>query len=169
MTEVPKISTIKRTHARTMSPEARQKLSDQAKARHADGSFVMTPERRAKAAATRRRNRRKTAADHVAEAAALNAEAITKVFKDAIAQGQPMGTRLKAAQAWIEVESENRKLEIKQEAEDAKQHSRDELIAILAEKLTAGPAADMLRKQLGDGVIEGTVVAEDVVPAQATS
>ena len=61
------------------------------------------------------------------------------MFKEAIDSGQPMGTRLKAAQAWLEVEQDNRKLELQQDAVEAEAKSRDELIAILADKLTAGP------------------------------
>jgi hypothetical protein len=173
VTELPKISSVKRS--KNMSPENRQKLSELAKERHRTGVWgpqkSRTPEAIAKAAETRRKNRKKTAADHVAESAAQHAADIVAVFQAAIDSGQPMGTRLKAAQAWLDVEQENRKLDIKEEAEDAKQHSRDELIAILAEKLTAGPAAELLRKQLESevGVIDAEVVAEDVVPAEAAT
>ena len=175
VTKLPKISTVKPT--KTFTPETRQKLSELAKQRHADGTWGThrshTPEARAKAAATRERhkNRNKRASEWVAEAAELHAQDIVQVFKSAIDAGQPMGTRLKAAQAWLDIESESRKLEIKEEAEEAKQHSRDELIAILAEKLTAGPAAELLRKQLDSetGIVDAEVVAEDVVATEATS
>ena len=170
MSKTPKISAVRRSNS--MSPETRQKLSELAKKRYEEGSgFALSnprsPEALAKAAATRRARKKKTASDWVAEAAEKHAAEITRVFKDAINPSQPMGTRLKAAQAWLEVERDNRKLEIQQEAAEAQQHSRDELIAILAEKLTAGPASDLLRKQLGDGVIvEGT--AEDVIVETAS-
>ena len=174
MTKLPKISTVKRTS--NLSPEQRQKLSALAKERFQNGdglALAHTPEAKAKAAETRRRNKlkKKTASDWVAEAAEKNAADIVAVFKQAIDQNQPMGTRLKAAQAWLEVEQDNRKLEIQQEVAEAEQHSRDELIAILADKLTAGPAAALLRKQLGEQaeIVDGEVVAEDVVAAEVVS
>ena len=175
MTKLPKISTVKRTkRANNLTPEQRQKLSEMAKQRFQNGdglALAHTPEARAKAAATRKRNKKKTASDWVAEAAEKNAQDIVPVFKSAIDSGQPMGTRLKAAQAWLEVEQDNRKLEIQQEVAEAEQHSRDELIAILADKLTAGPAAALLRKQLGEHaeIVDGEVVAEDVVTAEVVS
>lgn len=174
MTKLPQISSVKRS--KRMSAETRQKLSDLAKKRYEEGgglALAHTPEARAKAAVTSRANRakKKTASDWVAEAAEKNAQDIVRVFKDAIDSNQPMGTRLKAAQAWLEVERDNRKLEIQQEAAEAQQHSRDELIAILADKLTAGPASDLLRKQLEQeaGIVDGEIVAEDVVAAEAAS
>ena len=175
MTKLPNISTVKRTkRANNLTPEQRQKLSETARQRFQNGdglALAHTPEARAKAAATRRRNKKKTASDWVAEAAEQSAKEIVQVFKDAIDANQPMGTRLKAAQAWLDVEQDNRKLEIQQDVAEAQQHSRDELIAILADKLTAGPASDLLRRQLGEQaeIIDGEVVAEDVVAAEVVS
>jgi hypothetical protein len=62
-------------------------------------------------------------------------------------------------------------MEMQQEAAEAQQHSRDELIAILAEKLTAGPTAEILRRQLGERaaeVVDAKVVTEDVIDSTAT-
>lgn len=172
MTKLPQISSVKRS--KRMSAETRQKLSDLAKKRYEEGGSIAlahNPESRAKAVETRRRRKKKSASDWVAEAAEKNAQDIVRVFKDAIDSSQPMGTRLKAAQAWLDVEQSNRKLEIQQEAAEAQQHSRDELIAILAEKLTAGPSSDLLRKQLEQeaGIVDGEVVAEDVIAAEIAS
>ena len=180
MAKVPPIKFVK--PARKMSPEMRDKMSRLAKQRHRDGTSgfgspealakAQSPEARAKAAETRRkRNRSRSASDIVAEAAELNAKELVAVFKDAIDSGQPMGTRLKAAQAWLDVEQTNRKMEMQQEAAEAQQHSRDELIAILAEKLTAGPTAEILRRQLGERaaeVVDAKVVTEDVIDSTAT-
>ena len=169
-TPLPRISKVRAR--KNFTPEVREKLSELAKQRFEEGKFPIqkahTPEARAKAAETRRRNRKKTASEWVAEAAALNAAEIVAVFKNGIDASQPMGIRLKAAQAWLEVETDTRKLEIQQEAEDAKQHSRDELIAILADKLTAGPASELLRQQLESetGIVEADVVVEDVVASE---
>lgn len=146
---------------RELSPEARQKLSDLAKERHRKGIWG-TPEQGAKGRAVPRQ-RKKRASEYVAEAAQLQARDLVAVFKDAIDKGQPMGTRLKAAQAWLELEQSEYKMELQVEAASAQQHSRDELIAILAEKLTAGPAAQILRRQLEQeaGVVDAVVVSED--------
>lgn len=146
---------------RDLSPEARQKLSELAKERHRQGKWGR-PEDVQKRLLTPKK-RKKRASEYVAEAAQLQARDLVAVFKDAIDKGQPMGTRLKAAQAWLELEQSEYKMELQVEAASAQQHSRDELIAILAEKLTEGPAAAILRRQLEQeaGVVDAVVVSED--------
>ena len=96
------------------------------------------------------RPRKKRSGEHVAEAATKqsNREDIVRVFEDAVADTQPIGVRLKGAEAWLAIEREERKLALQEEDFDAKQHSREELVAILADKLTSGPAAEVLRAQL---------------------
>lgn len=164
------------TRKMNLSPERRQKLSELAKQRHAEGTWGR-PEQIAAAHAAqranaeeRRRLRKKTAAHYVAEAAQLHAAEIALVFQEAIARNQPMGTRLKAAQQWLDVEQSERKIQLQEEEAEAKQHSRDELIAILADKLTAGPAAQILRRQLeAQAVVDVEVVDEDVIDGNVSA
>lgn len=97
----------------------------------------------------------------VAEAAEVeeNAQRIIEVFKDAIHPSQPIQTRLKGAEAWVKIAQEHAKFEVHEAATGELQRSREELIALLAEKMKTGPAAALVRKQLEEeSVIEGTIV-----------
>ena len=151
-----------------MSPEAREKLSRLAKERHARGEFGG-----AKFGKMGGRPRKARAADRVAQAAQEDptARQIIQVFRDAINPAQPMSIRLKAAEAWLGVEREEAKIALQEADTTAKQHSRDELIALLAGKLTTGPAAMILRKQLESetGIIDAEVVDTDNGEAHAAA
>jgi hypothetical protein len=130
---------------KNLSPEVRQAASDRAKKLHAEGKLGG-----AKFGRMGGRPRKKRASETVAEAAVkqANREDIVRVFEDAVADSQPIGVRLKGAEAWLAIEREERKLSLQEDEFDAKQHSRDELVAILADKLTSGPAAEVLRAKL---------------------
>lgn len=146
-----------------MSPERRQQLSEQAKRRHAEGTFGG-----AKFGAMGGRKPRGRAAKRVAEAAQIeeNARQIIEVFKDAISKNQPMSTRLKAAEAWLGIENQESKLALQEEEASAKQHSRDELIAMLTKRLTSGPTSQILRRQIeSESGIQDAIVIEDVTDA----
>ena len=142
---------------RQMSPEAREKLSQLAKQRHAEGKFGG-----AEFGKMGGRPRKDRAAQSVAEAAQeeANRRKIIQVFKDAVDGDQHISTRLKGAEAWLQIEREEGKLSIQEEEQDAKQHSREELIEILAKRLTSGPAAEQVRRKLEEQII----VDADVVP-----
>jgi hypothetical protein len=150
---------------RHISPEAREKLSRLAKQRHAEGKFNLTPELYEKRRRTfREKNRRERIAKRVAEAAAddANARAIIEVFKDAIHPNQPMQTRLKGAEAWAKLAMEHARFELHQEVQDAAQHSREELLEILSDKLTNGPAARVISAQLEqENIAEAEIVEEE--------
>jgi hypothetical protein len=102
----------------------------------------------------------------VAEAAReqKNATAIIDVFKDAIQPTQPAHIRIKAAEAWLKVESDDAKQILREADVESQVRDRAELLDILSEKLTTGHAALLLRKQLEqqagitDVVIESHVV-----------
>lgn len=145
---------------REISPEAREKLSRLAKERHARGEFGG-----AKYGKLGGRPRKDRAAKRVAEAAQADAEAqrIIRVFKDAIDPKQPMHIRLKAAEAWLGVERDEAKVALQEASHEAKEHSREELLALLSEKLTQGPAAQILRRQLEQesGIVDAEVVDGD--------
>ena len=108
------------------------------------------------------RPKKDRAAKKVTEAAQerANLDAIIQVFKDAVHPGQPMGLRVKAAQAWLDVEQKEGRLLLEEEDQDNKHHSRDELLEILASRLTEGAAAPILRSRLQGDVVEGTVVED---------
>lgn len=129
---------------RNLSPETRQKLSEAAKKRHQEGKLGG-----AKYGRLGGRPRRDRAGAHVAEAARKEKDEIVAVFKDAVKSNQPIGIRLKGAQAWLEVEEKDAKLALQEEENEAKGKSREELIELLKDKLTKGTAAAILSEQMG--------------------
>lgn len=143
---------------RNFSPETRHKLAQLARERHAKGEFGG-----AEFGKLGGRPRKDRAAKRVAEAAQdpANRQAIIQVFKDAVDGAQPMKTRLAGAEAWLKVEQNEGQLQLREEEVDAKQHSRDELIAILSERLTTGPSANLLRRQIEAEHIPDAEVVED--------
>ena len=146
---------------KNLSPEVRQAASERAKKLHAEGRLGGS-----KFGKLGGRPRKKRTSERVAEAAAkqANHEDIVRVFEDAVADNQPIGVRLKGAEAWLAIEREERKLALQEDDFDAKQHSRDELITLLADKLTSGPAAEVLRAQLeGDQYGQPEVVDAELV------
>jgi hypothetical protein len=145
-----------------MSEEARQAASERAKRLHAEGRFGG-----AKFGKLGGRPRKARVTEKIADAANQEAEKITRVFKDAIDPAQPMSIRLKGAQIWTEISSQEAKIAIQEEDVEGRQHSREELIEILASKLTSGPTAQILRRQLEEESIQDAEVVEDDDDAQA--
>jgi hypothetical protein len=145
---------------RNFSPESRQKLSDLAKQRHAEGKLGGAEFGRKGGRATKRAR----AAQAVAEAAQdeVSRRRIINVFRDAVDPNQPMGIRMKGATEWLAIEREEGKLALQESEVDAKNHSREELLAILAKKLTNGPTGDLLRRQLeAENIPDAEVVEEE--------
>ena len=143
---------------RELSPEARDKLSRLARERHAAGTFGG-----AKFGRMGGRPKKKRVSERVADAAQSDemAREIIQVFKDAIDDTQPISIRLKGAMALHEIEREEAKLVMREEETEAKQHSRDELISILSEKLTTGASASILRRRLeAETIVDAEVVDE---------
>lgn len=145
---------------RHVSDEGRQKLAEIARERHKVGGF----KKGAGAGKRHRKPSRKRVAQLVAEAAMerKNAQAIIDVFKDGIAESQPMSLRLRAAEAWIGIEREEGKLMLKEEAMVDEQFDRDRALMLLSEKLSQGHAANLLRQQLESRVAEPIVDGEVV-------
>ncbi len=144
---------------RNFSPESRQKLSKLAKQRHADGKMGGAKYGAMGGRATRKGER---ISKRVAEAAQeeKSAKQIVEVFKDAIDPSQPIHVRLKGAQAWVDISVQHNKFELQEEAHDAMQHSREELIEMLSKKLTEGPAANVLRREIEEQVIVEAEIVE---------
>jgi hypothetical protein len=96
-----------------------------------------------------------------------NAEDIIDVFKDGIKDTQPAHIRLKAAEAWLKIESDDAKLRLQEEETASVQRDRGELLELLAGKLAGGPTSALLRRQItehveSDGdVIEGHISSEE--------
>lgn len=146
---------------KNFSPEARQKLSDLAKQRHAEGKLGGAKYGSMGGRAPKKKDR---ISKRVAEAAeeARQADQIIEVFKDAIDPSQPISVRLKGAQAWVDIAVQHGKFELQEEAHEAAQHSREELLEMLSKKLTSGPTGSILRKQIEEhNVIEGEAVEVD--------
>jgi hypothetical protein len=147
---------------RHVSDEGRQRLSEIATERHRQGGFQK------KAGSKPRKPSKKRVAARVAAAARekQTAQAIIDVFKDGIHSSQPMNIRLKAAEAWIKIEQEDAKLSLREADSEGQRLDRAEALNILAERLTSGQAAILLRRHVLEAetgitdatVIEGTAV-----------
>lgn len=147
---------------KNFSPEARQKLSDLAKQRHAEGK--LGGPKFGSMGGKSKGKKKDRIAKRVADAAQEDRQAteIIEVFKDAIDPSQPIGIRLKGAQAWVDIAVQHGKFELQEEAHEAAQHSREELIDMLTKKLTSGPTANVLKKQIeSKAIVDGEVVEID--------
>jgi hypothetical protein len=91
---------------------------------------------------------------------------IIDVFKDGIQPTQPMHIRLKAAEAWIKVESDDAKLRLQEEEHSSIQRDRQELLELLAGKFTNGTTGLLLRRQLTER-IESEIDDADVIDGEA--
>lgn len=148
---------------RELTPEGRERLSKLAKERHRNGNFggAQPGSGRPKSGSKKKQRITKRVAEAAMEEA--NAKSIVQVFKDAIHPGQPMHVRLKGAQAWAEIAQQSAKFDLQEEAQSEAVKSRDELISILAGKLTSGPTAQIIRGQLEreTGIVDAEVVEEE--------
>ncbi len=142
-----------------MTPEGRQKLSELAKQRHAEGKMGGAEFGRLGGRGNTRAKRE--AQQAVAQSAAEHKEEIIAVFLDAIDPERPMGQRLKGAELFLAVERENAKMQMAEAAQDAQELDRATLISLLADKLSSGPAAALVKAQLEDGSIVDADVVED--------
>jgi len=144
------------------SPEARQRLSEAAKQRHAEGRFGGAEFGRLGGRGNTREKRLANQAIAGAAQEEENRKAIVQVFKDAVDPERPMGQRLKGAELWLAVERENAKLALAEEKADGEQLTREQIIAALAEKLSNGPAAAIMRQQLEqETIVDAEVIEED--------
>jgi uncharacterized protein YoaH (UPF0181 family) len=65
------------------------------------------------------------------------------------------------AEAWARIAQEHARFELQEDTTDNTQRSREELLAILSEKLTSGPAAAIIAKQIEQHNIQDATVVED--------
>lgn len=149
---------------RELSPEAKERLSELAKKRHANGEFGGAKFGRLGGRPKGGSKKKQRITKAVAEAAEeeRNKNSIIQVFKDAIHESQPISIRLKGAQAWAEIAQQHAKMELAEEAHAEIQHSREDLIALLAGKLTSGPAAAIVRGAIEQetGIVDAEIVEE---------
>jgi hypothetical protein len=150
---------------RDLSPEAREKLARLAKERHAEGRFGGKEFGKMGGRPRGGSKKKQRITKAVAEAAEedKNKNAIIQVFKDAIHPNQPMSIRLKGAEAWAAIAKDHAKMELAEEAHAEIAHSREELIALLAGKLSDGPVAAIVRGQIEQetGIIDAEVIEEE--------
>lgn len=148
---------------RHVSQEGRQRLSEIATERHKRGDF--DPKRNGKPKKARKPSKARIA-QRVAAAAAekKNAQNIIDVFKDGIASKQPMQIRLKAAEAWLRVDDNDAKLDLKRAVAASESMDRDQALDYLAKALSGGHAAELVRSRaaaLDDDAIPGTATDVD--------
>lgn len=156
-------SIAKRPH---ISQEGRQRLSEIARQRWRDGELGQNKGSKQAPPKMRSTKKRRVTA-RVAEAARekKNAQAIIDVFKDGVHSSQPIHIRLKAAEAWMKAEQDDAKLRLKEADSENQQRDRDELLTILSTRLTTGPAALLLRRQIEENA--GITDAEIVIDGHA--
>lgn len=115
-----------------ITPEERQRRSDAMRERMKQGK--VGPQ----FGALGGRPKVKRASELVAEQAAKDAARIVQVFQDAIDPGQTITTRLKGAQGYLDIEKDERRLEMDEEEHHANM-SQGDLAAYLAEKIKNNP------------------------------
>lgn len=152
---------------RPMSQESRERLSQIATERHRNGDFKKDPDA---PPPPRRKPSKQRIAERVAEAARdeKTAQDIIDVFKDGIAANQPINIRIKAAEAWIKVEQDDAKLQLREVDAAGQRRDRGELLNILAGRLTSSHSASLLRQQLEEraGITDDDVIdvpARDII------
>ena len=147
---------------RELSPEVRNKLSELAKKRHAEGKFGGSQYGKLGGRGNTREKRlaAQAVADHAS--AEETQQAIVQVLKDAVDPSQPIAVRIKGVETIVGIEKENRKIELAQQSAQEQQRSREELLDLLSEKLRQGPVAGILRRQLDtENIVDAEVVDEE--------
>ena len=61
----------------------------------------------------------------------------------------------------MDIAVQHGKFELQEEAHEAAQHSREELIQMLSSKLTSGPTASVIRRQIEDQIIVDAEIVEE--------
>lgn len=111
------------------------------------------------------RPRKKRASELIAEEAEKNREKIAQVLKDAIDPNQPMATRMKGVQMFIDTEREERRAEIEEEEHLAKM-GKDELVSHMAARLSENPLALQMFLDNLNGPKKVEAVDDEVIDAE---
>jgi hypothetical protein len=148
------------------SPEAKAKLSQLAKERHAAGKLGGS--KFGKLGGRGNTKEKRLASATVADAAQKHSTEIIDVFRDAVAEGTPMTHRLKGAELWLKAEQENEKIAVTKQKAAAEHMSREELVRVIAEALSKGSTSAALQNaltppppQAPEWIPDATVVEDD--------
>jgi hypothetical protein len=139
---------------REIKPETREKLRQLALERHKEGKFGGAQYGKL---GGRPRKVKREALDAVSEAANTHQEEIINVFRDAVADNQPIAIRLRGAESWLNTQKEQSKLTMQEEEAEQKQFDRAQVIELLSEKLTSGPAGHAIRERL-ESTVDSTAI-----------
>lgn len=153
---------------RQVSPEGKERLSELATRRHQQGGFQKSSDGKIKTRGEGKKTKeRKRVSARVAAAARekKTAQNIIDVFKDGISPTQPMAIRLKAAEAWIKVEQEDIKLQLKEASTESERFDRSKALEILSKSLTSGHSALLLKRELA----ERTGIDPDVIEGRLSN
>jgi hypothetical protein len=105
------------------------------------------------------RPRKPRASEIVAEEAREHADEIVQALKDALAAGQPVSTRLQAAEKWLAAERKEAELQTREPPRDGIEDlSREQLIDLLAPVLARLQAAGRIPSP--QEIIDGAQVKE---------
>lgn len=145
---------------RQMSPEARKAASERMKKLHAEGKAGPQFGKMGG------RPRKKRATEVIAEQAAEDAQKLLAVYQDGIAEHQPISIRLKAAEAYRNIEQSEAKLGMEEE-EHVRKMSKEELESHLAQKILSNPMlANRLMEMLEDRVNANGHSDEEIIDAE---
>lgn len=147
---------------RQMSAAGRQKLSDLAKQRHAEGRLGGSEFGKLGGRGNTKEKRR--AATDIVEAIRdpEMVRLMKKTLYDSQDEDRPMKQRMDGVKLAMEIEIQNEKLVLQESKQEGERLDRGTLLRLLSDKLTAGPTAAAMRHQLeAETIVDATVVEEE--------
>jgi hypothetical protein len=152
-----------------LSPAERQARSDRAKRMHAEGKLgsKAVQRRAAQRAAELRTVRANERASRIAqEIFERHRDAVERALVDGLKNGSP-ATRVRAAETLVKLALRGESIDTSAAKVQHEARSRDELIALLTEKLSTGPTGHIIRQQIernghADDVIDGSDLAVEI-------
>lgn len=141
-----------------ISDEQRMERSLRARKMHADGRLGNRAVAR-KAGKKSAEVRSRRASDLAQRLVEQNADAMAASLKRILKTGTP-SQQLRAVEALLKLGLSAERLEVSERRDDHAAKSREELVAILSDKLINGPAASVIRAQLEAETIPDAQVVE---------
>ena len=140
------------------SPQERQRRSELARRLHREGKLGGPgPARRS---VEIRRHRANRVSELAHDMAIKHADKIEAALLDALKHGT-RSQKIKAGETLLKLALAGERLDAVEHKTEAEHHSREELIEILRDKLTSGPAAAIVRARLAEqngDIIDGQAV-----------
>lgn len=103
--------------------------------------------------------RARRASDLAAQLVEDNRAAMQRALREILRDGTP-SQKLRATEALLKLGLSAERLDVSERRDDQQHRSREELVALLASRLTSGPAASLVRAQLEAETIPDAQVVE---------